>query len=363
MKTLKILFFFIVQFFVCLILVEGVSYIFLLKTSNPLYRARRILNYDSASGWYQKPSLNTKFDGAIVTTDSNGFRVKENDSRVHTSELLILGPSSAFGWGVDFNSTYSSIVAEYLQATTINASGIGHSILQGEIIWDKYFSKDTTNIKYALISYGINDLDKYRFFDSEPIDDKIFFQNPPLALSIDKLNINSNFIMTLSLVMREIEYKNNCSQLSHSVQRVSWDDFKKSLDQVTLSMKKRNITPVIIGTAYYLKQVNPNYSPDKILLAYEKVNKLAQDGSCDKAYDNLKIAKSYEPDDIYKKVLELNENLKNYAAASGLVFIDSFNLLNSAAPAENYFDPVHPSSKGHLLIATQIIDSLGNKQR
>lgn len=359
MKFAKTTAFILIQLIICGMILEIVCYFFLLNSSNPLYRARRILQYDSEMGWFQKPDLNTSFEKAPVMTDNKGLRIHSRETLPKEAlKFLTLGPSSAFGWGVKNEETYSALVNSQLKTQGLNASGIGHSLIQGEIIWNKYFSQDDYHFAHILIAYGVNDLDKFRFFDSEPINDKTFFQAAPLGLKMDKLHLPSNFATTLSLVIRELAHKNNCEQLMKSVQRVSWEDYSNSLSQLVEKMKKKNSYPIIIGTPFYLKNKNPEYTLPKIEAAYAEVNSLARQGLCKAAHEKLKIAKSLEPDHINEQVIIFNTKLKSWALAHNVIFIDTFLLLQSSNTRENYYDPVHPSKIGHKKIAQQIINSL-----
>ncbi len=355
MKILKAIIFYSIQFLVCLIMLEVVSYFFLTQTNNPLYRARRILQYDSVTGWMQKPLLDTHFEKNSLHTDESGFRVSSTLHSEGNFKLITLGPSSALGWGVDYASTYSSLVAGHFKVNYLNASGIGHSIVQGNIVWNKRVANQKLSLTHAFIAYGVNDLDKFRFFDSAPINDKVFFQSPPLALEIDKLHLPFNLPILASLVTREILYRGHCDQLAGSVERVSWSDFEQALLEMVLDMKKRNITPVIINTPFYLKNKNPKYTQELIVASYKKVTALAQSGKCKEAREELKIAKAYEPDNILEQVILFNQKLKNFASKNDLKYVDAYQALSTNQIADNFVDPVHPSKLGHQKIASQII--------
>jgi hypothetical protein len=74
-------------------------------------------------------------------TDSNGFRTDDETSddasgTPQVVEVLVLGPSSAFGWGVEYHETYAVVVARTAGQGLLNASQVG---------------------------YGINDIDRFRF--------------------------------------------------------------------------------------------------------------------------------------------------------------------------------------------------------
>lgn len=356
MKIFKGILFYSIQLVACLVMLEIVAYFFLLHTDNPLYRARRILQYDLVTGWMQRPLLNTIFEKIPLYTDEVGFRTPDNSNQKNIFKFITLGPSSALGWGVDYLSTYSSLVADHFKVKVLNASGIGHSIVQGELVWKKKLAKKNLALTHVFIAYGINDLDKFRFFDSAPMDDKTFFQSSPLALRIDKLDLPFNFPVLISLVAREVLYSGQCDQLIGSIERVSWNDFELTLNSMTANMKSKNIIPVLINTPFYLKTKNPKYNSELILSSYTKVTELAKAGKCQEARAELKIAKSYEPDNILEQVVLFNRKLKDYSLKNGIKYVDAYQVLSIGRVAENFVDPVHPSKLGHQKIASQIIE-------
>lgn len=303
----------------------------------------------------QKPNLDTTFEKQPVFTDKNGFRISQN-TKEENAKLATFGPSSAFGWGVSNDETYTSLVAKELNITPLNASGIGHSILQGEKMWDKL--KQEIAPHFAIISYGVNDLDKFRFFDSEPVSDKVFLSQEPFGLSIDKRQLPTNFASSLSLVLRQVEHTMNCEKLVNSAQRVEWNDYKDALDRLIKEMRERKITPVIVNTPFLLKHKNPLFSKALIEKAYKEMKQLANEKKCKEAQEKLKYAKTLEPDNINLSVIDFNKNLNDYCLENKIICIDSWGLLVTQNPDGNFYDPVHPSPKGHALIAEKIIEEI-----
>lgn len=355
MKILKSIFFIVIQLVICSIVVETTCYFFLQNSSNPLYRARRILQYDSYLGWMQKPNLDSTFEHQSVITDLNGHRINSADTQ-NLPELITLGPSSAFGWGIKNDETYTSLSAKKMNLSVTNASGIGHSIAQGSRMWEKL--KTTISPKYALIAYGVNDLDKFRFFDSDSINDQDFFKDAPRALKIDKLKLPSDFVVVLSLVIRQLSHTLKCDQLVKSPQRVEWNSYKDLLLSMLNEMKAKKITPILINTPFYLSHADPEFNEEKILKAYAEVSSLAIQNKCKEAHEKLKIAKALEPFSINQKVIEFNSKLKEFAQKNQIIIVDAHDLLGTQNAKDNFYDPVHPSVKGHKIIADEILKEL-----
>lgn len=360
MKILKPIFFIVFQFILCAFMLEVTSYFFLIKSSNPLYRSRRLLQYDADLGWMQKEKLNTKFENQILKTDNRGFRSTDGLANNSTEvKMLTLGPSSAFGWGVKNEQTYTSLSAKAINTRSINASGIGHSIMQGQLMWNKI--KNDVHPDFVLISYGVNDLDKFRFFDADSINDKTFFQAEPRALRLDKLKLPSDFLVVLSLVIRQLTHTLQCDQLINFPQRVEWQDYKEVLTNMINEMRSRRIRPVLINTPFYLASPDPKFNEQLIIKAYAEVSALASKQQCSEAHEKLKYAKSLEPFSISHKIILLNKKLKDFANFENITLVDTYSILSGANAKENFYDPVHPSAKGHKLIADEIVKLIQQK--
>ncbi len=85
---------------------------------------------------------------------------------------------------------------------------------------------------------------------------------------------------------------------------------------------------------------------------YEAMVAAAKDGNCSEARKSLDRARLAEPRRIKEDVDQINLILEQVAEETKAVLIDAQSLLSNRG--ENYVDPVHPSQKGHLLIAEEM---------
>ena len=85
---------------------------------------------------------------------------------------------------------------------------------------------------------------------------------------------------------------------------------------------------------------------------YETMIAAAKDGNCSEARKSLDRARLAEPRRIKEDVDQINLILEQVAEETKTVLIDAQSLLGNRD--ENYVDPVHPSPKGHLLIAEEM---------
>lgn len=93
-------------------------------------------------GFEAKPNHRWKNQGAVYTTDSHGFRIHMSGENWEQAEggvkMFILGASSAFGYGLNDQETWPSLLENRLRSSQSNPSGVyvinaansGHNSLQ-----------------------------------------------------------------------------------------------------------------------------------------------------------------------------------------------------------------------------------------
>ncbi len=356
----KIIYFIIFQIALCFFLLELSAAVFFTTTNNSLHRVKNILQVDSSLGWKLQKNLNSNFENKKLFTDSNGFRISEGEIETKESlSILTLGPSSAFGWGVNNNDTYSFIAANRIGLNIFNASQIGYTSHQGLILLKNEILLASNKYKYAIISYGINDLDKIRFYTDTYVSDQEYFSKDILNYSSLKKNLAiSNLANFIYLFSDELNIRFNCFNLSKIEQRVSANDFIKNIQEIIDILKNNKIQPIIVNTPYYLKYKNINYSRKLVDDKYSKVTKFAIESNCSLAIKWLNEAKSLEADRINQDVIQINGMLKKVAYSNRILYIDAFDALNTSSIENNYLDPVHPSAAGHQIIAGLIISNI-----
>lgn len=360
MKIFKLLSLIILQLLICLIITEIISYFYLTKTENPLFRARRILQQDQEIGWRVRSNLNTTFYEAELITNAQGFREKDS---MDTASLLTLGPSSAFGWGVRTEQTYTSLTADALHMPVINAAQIGYSIIQGYALWEKKIIAQKKLPQFVILSFGINDLDKFRFYRDDGGSDLVSFNSANRrTFVLDRFEIYSNFATLLRLAFEKISLKFDCTSLAQTSQRVSLDDYRVYLEKFVNDFEKLSITPIIINTPYYLKKKIENYSKESINQKYAIAQQSAQQNQCSGALKKFSEAQALEPQRISEDVMNINGFLRSYCEQKKIPYVDAYSLLNSGSTEANYVDPVHPSESGHKLIADQVIRIIKNRK-
>lgn len=360
MKQFKSILFWGIQIVVALGMLEIICYLFLKTSSNPLYRARRILQQNQSWGWQASPNLKTEFEGAQVFTEQNGFRVESATDQLDMQkvELLTLGPSSAFGWGVIAESTYTAQIAKALKLNYLNASQIGFSTEQGLLLWNGFLKNKLPNLKYVLISYGINDLDRFRFYDLSFIDDINYFGSQ-LNQANPLLPFSSNLLTTFDLFKNEMSLKINCAPLMTVKQRLSLAESKQESLRLIQILKEQKVKIVFVGTPYLRMPPNSNFKYDDVNKYYQAAEAAASAGNCQQALSLIKKAKALEPWRVERDVAALSEMQKQISQDESIFYVDTYSAFNNLKIQKEYFvDPVHPSPKGHELIAQLVLEKL-----
>ncbi len=197
----------IVSLFAWLVLFEFAAAYWVARWGDPLDKVKQVLVADGKLGWRQKKDFNGKFLDVSLKTNELGLRGNPlGEFSKASKNIVLLGPSSTFGWGVEESKTYASLLQKILRNKhpgskiyTLNAGQIGFSSWQG-----LYFFKDgklnALKIDVLVIAYGVNDVDKFRFFYTSPLSDKEEFGVPKNVqeISLQNILLKSNFLNLLS---------------------------------------------------------------------------------------------------------------------------------------------------------------------
>ncbi len=94
-----------------------------------------------------------------IVSNAEGFRVSSLENKKQAPKTLyVLGDSSSFGWGVDYEKTYASLLVEKLNASRFklrNLSLPGFSSFQGKLLWQEL--EGIKNGDRVILSFGWND--------------------------------------------------------------------------------------------------------------------------------------------------------------------------------------------------------------
>jgi lysophospholipase L1-like esterase len=264
------------------------------------------------------------------------------------------------GWGVQNQETYTSLLARDLQLVDSNFSQIGYSSAQGLLLWKNKLKSRFKKLKIVMISYGINDLDKFRFFENSFDSDLDYFKNlQNRQQKSEKIFFFTNISVLSQLVYAEWKLTIRCEELAKITQRLSTEESLSQLRELIKDLKPIAEQIVLINTPYKKMNVNPDYARPKIENLYASVRNLAHENNCHEALEKLKEAKALEPSRVAEDVIVLNRRLKELSEEFNIKYVDAWDELSRGGHPEEFFvDPVHPSPQGHFLLSRLIEKNL-----
>lgn len=346
LKPVIILFFFCIIYFFYYFL----TLIYISHLGDPLERTWLALRKDPELGWISRPNLNTRFYNSILLTDSNGFRIgSQNQLNEEQTQLALFGPSSAFGWGVDYEETYGALI----QAK--NFSQIGYTIWQGHQLFKQQKEKLPNSIQFIILSYGINELDHFRFFDSEPKSDLQYFTRN------HNISLNS-FADWVTLPIQVIGKRIYSASLNSEItcppfiqnQRMTETEYFDTLKMMSEEVIQMGLEPVLIETAYRNSDEHLDSLIDDQELISE-INSAVSRSDCKNASQKYKAWSQTRPKVIAQKVRHFNKSLDHFANTDFKIPLIKINHL---LKTDDFIDPVHFSKSGHLKISKAITETL-----
>ena len=401
-KPLFILTVIILSFAAWVTVLELISSRWIEKYGDPLDKTRHILVADRLLGWRQKKNFNGYFLGVILKTNEYGLR-SDSFLKIHPAakNILILGPSSTFGWAVGDNQTYSYVLQELLakkypdiQINVINAGQIGFSSWQGVQFYKEAVFRGL-KIDVLILAYGVNDLDKFRFFYTSSKSDKDEFAIPKDAHKIYLQNflMKFNFVNLLSRKVFGLFDKFSGFRYDPPVRRVDDSDFADNI-LTLINMGKEKKSEIVLLTSVY-KGLSSKGADSGTEETYRKYYGMGKKEFNNKRFleatDYFKKAIEVEPErndsyyylsccyyylkdrqsreEMFGKGLELeskrivadinkiNGILVNLAKENNLILLDLEKGIMFSKDSAMAIDPVHMSVKGHEKIA-EVLSSM-----
>lgn len=321
-----------------------------------MHRAWIILKPSQEWGWFQKTNLHVQFEKNSLTTDDYGFRIWPQRASLNESETLVMGPSSAFGWGVDNQSHYSALIDSKIKfGKAFNIAGIGHTLVQGELLLNSLKPLKSEKLKNVIIAYGINELDNFRFFDQRQDDDITFFSSEKKYSGFNFFLLNTSIGKLISYTASELSIRFECGLKKIPQHRLTAEKYVQILYRLIAQHPHLNFT--VIDTPYLL----PNrYSANKTQALTDMSGYLEKSvaahhaGNCTESIRQYKLARDLDPYRIERDVRIFNNILEQASRTKKFRLIKASKLLTRP---ELYADPVHPSAAGHKIISDALLSS------
>ncbi len=333
---------------------------------DPLEKSKMVLVADQNLGWRQKANFSGMFQGKKLRTNELGLRSRPlADIGKDAKTVLVLGPSSTFGWGLEEDQTYTAILRKLLEnahpesrINVINAGQIGYSSWQGLEFYKSYFH-NSMKLDIIVIAYGVNDVDKFRFYFSSSLSDKTEFSVPKKRLEIFMQNwLYARSSVSLISRLRHVTSRmTGCYQKTMPVRRVDDADFMKNIEDLIRLGTSRGAR-VILLTSPYALPVSQGNDPDRERRLTEAYYYLSSAycslGNARDGRSMFEKARRREPTRIARDIEKLNNRLREKAIKDGVLLIDAERLVGTAAGNANFVDPIHLSAAGNKQIAAAL---------
>ena len=347
---MKKVLFFVLIFASYILLIELICRGWIHFKGDALQRASLILQGDTHLGWRQKPELNATFEKTSVITDKAGFRLdSEKNQQLADAQILVLGPSSAFGWGVEDAETYSRILQKETGLKVFNAGQIGFGVEQGLQLWEEFIT--AKNLRYVIIAYGVNDIDRYRFYGASGSSDEDFFRQPESSrlTALESVSFSSAFVNLSSRAINEVRLLWPCPPQKVPELRATPAHWQQKMNELAEKISESGAKPIFLSSAFFFSRPADESLNSKSDELYAKSARAAIGGLCSDSRAYFREARGFEPYRIRRDLDILNKSLKSLAAKWTLVEIH--NLLDTK---NDFVDPIHPSPAGHLKIARSL---------
>ena len=285
-------------------------------------------------GWEQRPFFTGVFEGVPVRTNEFGLRDGPVGGFTQAPKrVLILGPSSTFGWGTPEEQTYARRLERLLasgpsSARVLNAGEIGYSTWQGLRLYCQRLRPLHPDIIVA--AYGANDVDRWRFFfaeggtDTEVLSRKrsagrIAFHNALRRLAC--LRLASRAVLGIAHHLRSPATRTQGL-------RVPADEFRANLLELARLAREDGGRMILMTTAHRF---------------------IAPDGGA--ARQSLAEARRAEAVRVPRDLSLFNRIVREIAVKERVPLVDAEVLLGGKDAAGLFLDPIHPSPAGHAVIA------------
>lgn len=323
------------------------------SSGNALDITRGILMVDPRLGWKQRPNLDTSFLGLPLKTDERGWRVVP-PSPTWEREVLVLGPSSTFGWGVKGDETYAAKLQEMLPDTRVyNAGQIGYSTEQGK----RLFALPDVAVLHpdtVVVAYGVNDVDLHRFYFQSDAPDSVQFAR--LASSRSFALVNTLGKSSLATMVRSTAAHVRSQAPTVPTLRVPPQEFKENVREMVDIARRRGSNVILLTTMTDLPEGPLRDKPFFTKSLYERAREAFEAGDTESSREYLAQAHEQEPGRVRNDARLYNTILREIAADERVPLLDLERLFSGREYDSLFVDPIHFSVQGNRLIAEALRD-------
>lgn len=125
------------------------------ESNNLIQYVPNCARHDSDLGYTLKPGECT-FSTSEFSTEYyvNSAGLRDDESSLHSPEIVVLGDSQAMGWGVEQEDTFANLLEKKLNSKVLNAGISSYGTAREVMLLN---SLDTKNLKTIILQYSDND--------------------------------------------------------------------------------------------------------------------------------------------------------------------------------------------------------------
>lgn len=358
--------------------------------------------------WKQQADLDVDFFGGHVQTDAHGLRRSgaansaEDPSR--DIDILVLGASPTFGWGVHDDETYASrlqgALDEALPGRTrvTNGAGIGYSSHQGLAFLREHLQRLAPD--FVTVSFVINDVDSYRFYRSDGQPDEALETPPDGTVWLRNAMARSALCRLLARAVGQALGPSSGQEMQAfrpGVNRVSPEAYRANLDRFLSLTRDAGAQLVLLKMPVNLPLGPEPLSVSQGQAFYEQGKPLFDQGDCEAARPVLEQAvhfnglhsqarfllgqcleragehkaadamfeavKRTESHRCARDAVRYNGIMAQFAAEHGVPMVDIVEAFERRQ-GEGYLyvdpklDTYHPNARGHAIIAETLTPTM-----
>ncbi len=347
--------------------------------------------------WTLRKGLGTRFEGAPLHTDSEGWRVDPRSLRADSHPIHVLGDSLTFGWGVGDSQAWPARLQGSLGMAVRNASVPGYTTWQGGRVLDEVTLPERPRV--VMLCHGVNDVSKLRFFGSDTRPDAERTPQEPFLVASWNLLMRTRtyrFLRNRAFRARDGSTEGQAAFLRLSEEappRVSLEAYRQNLEGMVARTRRAGAVPVLVKMPLNLP-LPPEISPaerERAANLFAEASRWLERGRASQAASALleglrsdpldrercwqayELGRQLEDSALIREALarlqrmevyqtsarhvESNRVLDRVAAATGTPVLDVEALFGRFPGTPLFNDPVrdpyHPNPAGHALIAEE----------
>lgn len=395
---------------VWILLFEVAAHQWIERVGDPLDRSMAVLQMDADVGWRQKANFRGTFLDTPLETNEIGLRnTPLSLLRDATKRILVLGPSSTFGWGVVEAATYARQLERQLRqrlpdtpVQVINAGEIGFSSWQGVEFYRKVLRDLQPDL--VVIAYGANDVDRHRFFFDDPLPDRLALSRARSSSAVAWQNAvgRLQFVHVARRALVRLTSRFAClmgsgmEQAEHAIVslRVPPSDFIDNLHVLIALAQQDGAGVILMNTGFLLPQFplvaeqrleqsrdlfamgmkhlesrdasqaaeaflgSLASNPHQCVAYYGLSFSLAALRDCNAARQASDAARANEPARVARDLRIYNRLVSALAAEVDIPFVDVQAILSDGPPEAMFLDPIHFTPEGHARLASALTDTI-----